>query len=142
MTINYYHYHYHHYFITLRFANCSFNFFISASSSLCLYSCFFILTCFSFNLTLFDWLCLCILFISLKMLKSTASGLILIKTQSISLSNGCCLCISWSIFLSLCPNTSTSIENKYQFYNLKHCILFAYFLLQMHLLLRLLLFVL
>ena len=37
---------------------------------------------------------LCILFISLKMLKSAASGLILMNMQLSSLSSACCLCIS------------------------------------------------
>ena len=51
------------------------------------------------NLAIKDFLddlliCLCILFFSLKMLKSTGSGLILMNTQLSCLSNAFCICIS------------------------------------------------
>ena len=48
-------------------------------------------------------MCLCILFISWKMLKSFLSGLILINTQSM-FSNAFCLWISLLKFFPACPN--------------------------------------
>ena len=47
------------------------------------------------------------------MLKSAASGLILTNTQLGSLSNAVCLSISSLTFLSICPNSSTSIASLY-----------------------------
>ena len=92
---------------------------------------------------LFDFLmCLRILFFSLKMLNFFSSGLILINTQSSSFSSAFCLSISLLRFLSACPNSSASIASKDQSYNIKHCIEFAYLLLQMTLLLILILLVL
>ena len=58
-------------------------------------------------------MCLCILFISLKMLKSGSSGLILINTQLSSLFNALCLSISLLTFLSACPNSSSSTASLY-----------------------------
>ena len=58
-------------------------------------------------------ICLCILFISLKMLKFFSSGLIQINTQSSSFSSAFCLSISLLRFLSACPNSSTSIASLY-----------------------------
>ena len=55
-------------------------------------------------------MCLCILFISLKMLKFSSSGLILINKQSSSFSSTFCLSISLLRFVSAYPNSSTSIE--------------------------------
>ena len=56
-------------------------------------------------------MCLCILFISLKMLKFFSSGLILINAQLSSFSSAFCLSISLLRFLSACPNSSTSIAS-------------------------------
>ena len=56
---------------------------------------------------------LCILFISLKMLKSFSSESILINIQLSSFSNAFCLSISLLIFLLVCPNSSTSIASLY-----------------------------
>ena len=56
---------------------------------------------------------LCILLISLKMLKYFSSGLILINTQLSSFSNVFCLSISLLIFLSACRNSSTSTASLY-----------------------------
>ena len=53
----------------------------------------------------------CILFMALKILIFCSSGLILITSQPSSFSIAFCLCISWSIFLSLSPNSLTSIAN-------------------------------
>ena len=47
------------------------------------------------------------------MLKSGSSGLIIINTQLSSLSSALCLSISLLIFLSACPNSSTSIAGLY-----------------------------
>ena len=90
-------------------------------------------------------MCLCILFISLKMLKFSSSGLILINTQLSSFSSVFCLSISLLRFLSafLIHQLQLQVcvyENKDQLYRLKHCIEFAYLLLQIHLLLILILF--
>ena len=46
-------------------------------------------------------MCLCISFVAVKILKFFSSGLILINPQPSYFSNAFCLCISWSIFLSL-----------------------------------------
>ena len=46
-------------------------------------------------------MCLCISFMVLKILKFSLSGLILMNSQPNSFSNAFCLCISWSITLSL-----------------------------------------
>ena len=58
-------------------------------------------------------MCLCILFISLKMLKYFSSGLILLNTKLSSLSNAFCLYISQAIFLSWWANSLTSIASLY-----------------------------
>ena len=76
---------------------------------------------------------------ALKTWKSFLSGLILINLQPSSCFIAFCLFISLSIFSLLCPLSSTllqaySHENTSQSYNLKHCLEFAYFLLQMNLL--------
>ena len=81
------------------------------------------------------------------MLKSIVSGLILINAQLSSLSNACCLCISNQYFYhyDLIHQLQLQVciyENKDQSCSLKQCIVFAYSLLQMHLLFNLLLFVL
>ena len=67
------------------------------------------------------------------------SGLVLINLQPSSFLITFCLFISWSIFLWLCPNSSTLLQtcnrkSKDQLCNLKRCIQFAYLLLQMHIL--------
>ena len=90
-------------------------------------------------------MCLCILSISLKMLKSFSSGLILINTQLSSFSNAFCLSVSSLIFLSDVQIHQFQLkiyihENKDQPCSLKHYIEFVYFLLQTHLLLILLFF--
>ena len=54
---------------------------------------------------------LCILFTALKILKFCSLGLILINSRPSSFSIAFCLCISWSIFLSLSPNSLTSIAS-------------------------------
>ena len=91
-------------------------------------------------------MCLCVLLIYLKMLEFFPSGLVLIYTQSSSFSSAFCLSISLLRFLPACPNSSTSIASlclcKDQSCRLKSYIEFAYLLLQMHLLLILILFVL
>ena len=56
---------------------------------------------FSVNFLVDILMCLCISFIALKILKSSSSGSILINLQPSYFSNTFCLCISWSIFLSL-----------------------------------------
>ena len=56
-------------------------------------------------------MCLSISLKALKTLKSSFSGSILINLQSSSCSIAFCLFISWSIFLSLCPFPSISIES-------------------------------
>ena len=58
-------------------------------------------------------MCLCILFISLKMLKSFLSELIIINTQLRPFSNAFYLSISLLVFLSACPNSSTSIASLF-----------------------------
>ena len=58
-------------------------------------------------------MCLCILFISLKMLKYFSSGLILLNTKLSSLSNAFCLYISQAIFLPWWANSLTSIASLY-----------------------------
>ena len=65
------------------------------------------------NQWFFRWflMCLCILFISLKMLKFPSSGLILINIQSSSFSSAFCLSISLLRFPSTFPNSSTSIAS-------------------------------
>ena len=87
-------------------------------------------------------MCLCISFMVLKVLNFSSSGLILINSQPNSFSNPFCqyffLYNPFHQFLLLIY----SHKNKDQFYSLKHCIEFAYFLLQMHTLLILVLIVL
>ena len=58
-------------------------------------------------------MCLCILFISLEMLKFSSSGLILINTQSSSFFTVFCISISLLRFLSACLNSLTSIASLY-----------------------------
>ena len=83
-------------------------------------------------------MCLCILFISLKMLKFFSSGLILINKQSSSFSSAFCLSVSLLRFLLACPNSLIHqlqvyvYESKDQPFSLKYCIEFAYLLLQIH----------
>ena len=84
---------------------------------------------------------LLILFISLKMLKLSSSGLILVNTESGSFSSAFCLSISSLRFLSTWLNLLQVYiyESKDETFSLKHCIEFAYVLLQTHLLLILIL---
>ena len=79
---------------------------------------------FSANFLVDFLMCLCISFILLKILKSSSSGLILINVQPSYFSNA-------FVFV---------FQDK--FYTPRHCIEFAYFLLQMHPLLILILTVL
>ena len=55
-------------------------------------------------------MCLCNLFISLEMFKLSPSGLILRNTQ-LTFSSAFCLSISLLGFLSVCPNSSTSVAS-------------------------------
>ena len=81
------------------------------------------------------------------MSKFGASGSILINTQLSSLSSAL-FTLNFIINISISMHKHQlqlhvySYENKDQSYSLKHYIVFAYLLLQMHLLLNLLLFVL
>ena len=95
---------------------------------------------------LFDsWMYLNILFMSLKTLNFSLSGLILINLQPSFFSNIFCLSISQP---NLYPHDYThqsplqvyNHENKYQFHILKLCNEFVYSLHQMHCLLNLALF--
>ena len=54
---------------------------------------------------------LCISFIALKILKSFSSELFLMNSQLSYFSNAFCLYVSWSIFLSGWPFSSTSIAS-------------------------------
>ena len=82
-------------------------------------------------------MCLHTLFISLKILKFPASGLILINAQSSSFFSAFCFSISLPRFLQHVLIHQLQLQvcayaSKYQSCSLKHCIEFAYFLLQMH----------
>ena len=58
-------------------------------------------------------MCLCIVFISVKMLNFFSSELIIINAQLSYFSSAFCLSISFIRFLSACANSSTSIASLY-----------------------------
>ena len=93
------------------------------------------------NFLIDSLICLCISFMALKILKISSSGLILINSQPIYLSNPFCLCLYLCLYdpFHQLPLLIFIHENKDQFYSLRHCIEFVYFLVQMHPLLILIL---